>query len=97
MLVHELRASGEVSGDWRRIGGSHRLVGLLGVNVGGFVVPRMKARVASGQVQALVAAGRLTTAHEPVKATGEMDLQTARTIVMNDLAKSVFDVPEGSE
>jgi hypothetical protein len=94
-LVHELRASGEVSGDWRRIGGSHRLVGLLGVNVGGFVVPRMKARVASGQVQALVAAGRLTTAHEPVKAPEPMDLQTARKIVMDDLAAQMMT--EGSE
>lgn len=93
-LVHELRASGEVSGDWRRIGGAHRLVGLLGVNVGGFVVPRMKARVASGQVQALVAAGRLTTAHEPVIVPEPMDLQTARKIVMDDLARQMT---EGSE
>jgi hypothetical protein len=93
-LVHELRASGEVSGDWRRIGGSHRLVGLLGVNVGGFVVPRMKARVASGQVQALVAAGRLTTAHGQLTKPVEMDLQTARRIVMDDLASQMF---EGSE
>lgn len=97
-LVHELRASGEVSGDWRRIGGSHRLVGLLGVNVGGFVVPRMKARVASGQVQALVAAGRLTTAHGPLVKPAEMDLQTARKIVMDDLASQMFaEDTEGSE
>lgn len=92
-LVHELRAAGEVSGDWRRIGGQHRLVGLLGVNVGGFVVPRMKARVAGGQVQALVAAGRLSTAHDmPVKV--DMDLQTARRIVMDDLSRQMN---EGSE
>lgn len=92
-LVHELRAAGEVSGDWRRIGGQHRLVGLLGVNVGGFVVPRMKARVAGGQVQALIAAGRLSTAHDrPVKI--DMDLQTARKIVMDDLAAQMN---EGSE
>lgn len=93
-LVHELRASGEVSGDWRRIGGQHRLVGLLGVNVGGFVVPRMKARVASGQVQALVAAGRLSTAHGTVVRQAPMDLQTARKIVMDDLAAQMT---EGSE
>jgi hypothetical protein len=95
MLVHELRASGEVSGDWRRIGGQHRLVGLLGVNVGGFVVPRMKARVAGGQVQALIAAGRLTTAHGHPAAPAPMDLQTARMIVMDDLAKQMMT--EGSE
>jgi len=68
-------------------------VGLLGVNVGGFVVPRMKARVAGGQVQALVAAGRLSTAHDmPVKV--DMDLQTARRIVMDDLSRQMN---EGSE
>jgi len=94
MLVHELRASGEVSGDWRRIGGQHRLVGLLGVNVGGFVVPRMKARVAGGQVQALIASGRLTTAHLHPVAPEPMDLQMARKIVMDDLAQQMT---EGSE
>lgn len=62
-LVHELRASGQVSGDWRRIGSSLRLVGLLAVNVPGFPVPKMQARVASGVQEALVAAGRPTVAH----------------------------------
>jgi hypothetical protein len=62
-LVHELRASGQVSGDWRRIGSSLRLVGLLAVNVPGFPVPKMQARVASGQQEALIAAGRPTVAH----------------------------------
>jgi len=98
MLVHELRASGEVSGDWRRIGGSHRLVGLLGVNVGGFVVPRMKARVAGGQVQALIAAGRLTTAHN---VSHDVTRKRAYEIVMDDLASQVFGTScqdsEGSE
>lgn len=63
--VRELRASGQVSGDWRRIGGSLRLVGLLGVNVPGFPVPKMRARVASGAPLALVAAGRPTVGHGP--------------------------------
>mgnify|MGYP001618446762 FL=1 len=58
MRVHELRAAGQVSGDWRRIGGQLRLVGLLAVNVPGFPVPKMRARVASGVQHALVAAGR---------------------------------------
>jgi len=72
--VYALRASGRVSGDWRRIGGAMRLVGLLGVNVAGFpldapagtaarVQPR--AYVAAGQTQALVAAGQLPFA-QPV-------------------------------
>jgi hypothetical protein len=94
LLVHELRASGEVSGDWRRIGGQHRLVGLLGVNVGGFVVPRMKARVAGGQVQALIASGRLTTAHVHPAAPEPVDRKAAYKIVMDDLAAQMT---EGSE
>ena len=55
--VHELRASGRLSGDWRRIGGSLRLIGLLAVNVPGFPLPVPRARVASGSPTALVAAG----------------------------------------
>lgn len=58
LKVYELQAAGQVSGDWRRIGGQLRMVGLLAVNVPGFPVPAMRARVASGQPQALVAAGR---------------------------------------
>lgn len=97
-LVHELRASGEVSGDWRRIGGQHRLVGLLGVNVGGFVVPKMRARVAGGQVQALVAAGRLTTAHGHESGPEPVDRKAAYKIVMDDLAAQMFaESNEGSE
>jgi hypothetical protein len=55
--IHELRASGQVSGDWRSIGGKLRLVGLLAVNVPGFPVPKLKTRYASGSQLALVAAG----------------------------------------
>lgn len=54
--VHDLRASGRVSGDWRRIGGELRLVGLLAVNVAGFPL-NTRARVASGVPQSLIAAG----------------------------------------
>jgi hypothetical protein len=55
--VHELRASGRLSGDWRKVGGQLRLVGLLAVNVPGFPIPATRARIASGAPQALVAAG----------------------------------------
>jgi 2'-5' RNA ligase len=54
--VHALRAS-PISGDWRWIDGNLELVAALAVNVPGFPVPR--ARVASGVVTALVAAGVL--------------------------------------
>lgn len=55
--IRELRAAGQVSGDWRRIGGSLRLVGLLAVNVPGFPVPKLKTHLTSGQQLSLVAAG----------------------------------------
>lgn len=55
--IHELRASGQVSGDWRNIGGKLRLVGLLAVNVPGFPVPKLRAKYTGGHQLALVAAG----------------------------------------
>lgn len=55
--IHELRAAGQVSGDWRNIGGKLRLVGLLAVNVPGFPVPKLRTSYVQGQQLALVAAG----------------------------------------
>lgn len=55
--VYDLRAAGRVSGDWRRVGNQLRLVGVLGVNVAGFLSPNLTVRVASGVQTALVAAG----------------------------------------
>jgi len=57
--IRALRASAP-SGDWRPIGGSLELVAVCQVNVPGFPIAR--ARVASGQVYALVAAGASTLA-----------------------------------
>lgn len=68
--VHELRASGRLSGDWRRIGGALRLVGLLAVNVPGFPISPPRARVASGAPTALVAAGATTIGPTRIAATG---------------------------
>lgn len=84
--VHELRASGQVSGDWRRIGGKLRLVGLLAVNVPGFPVPRMQARVASGQVHALVAAGAPTVSRPR---TVDMTQKQAMRVMMDMLREKV--------
>ena len=86
LKVYELQAAGQVSGDWRRIGGQLRLVGLLAVNVPGFPVPKMRARVASGQPVALVAAGR------PVVAWGrsqEDEERHAVRLVMRMLSRRV--------
>ena len=52
--LRTIRAS-SVSGDWRPINGNLELVAVCAVNVPGFPITR--ARVASGQVVALVAAG----------------------------------------
>jgi hypothetical protein len=76
--VHELRASGQLSGDWRRIGGQLRLVGLLAVNVPGFPVPRPRARVASGSAQALVAAGKV--AHDAGQNAPDLTKVKARIV-----------------
>jgi len=54
--LHALRASA-LSGDWRRIGGSLRMVALLAVNVPGFPIPRTAAFVANTRQLSLVAAG----------------------------------------
>lgn len=88
LLVHELRASGQVSGDWRRIGGQLRMVGLLGVNVPGFGVPKMRARVASGEPQTLLAAGQLTVSHGMSDAEVRMQ---AYKLVMDDLFRQVSE------
>lgn len=79
LKVYELQAAGQVSGDWRRIGGQLRLVGLLAVNVPGFPVPRMRARVASGEPQALVAAGRPQVAFG--LSEGEVQRQALRVVM----------------
>lgn len=86
LRVYELQAAGQVSGDWRRIGGQLRLVGLLAVNVPGFPVPKMRARVASGQPQALVAAGRPTVGGGMTQ--GELESWATR-IVMRMLSRQV--------
>jgi hypothetical protein len=54
--IADLRAA-KLSGDWREVNGSLRLVAMLAVNVPGFPVPRLSARVAEGKSLALVAAG----------------------------------------
>jgi hypothetical protein len=86
LRVYELQAAGQVSGDWRRIGGKLRLVGLLAVNVPGFPVPKMRALVSGGQLQALVAAGRPQVAWGRSQVDVERD---AVRIVMRMLSRRV--------
>jgi hypothetical protein len=87
--VRQLRASGQVSGDWRRIAGSLRLVGLLAVNVPGFPVPRTRARVASGSPLALVAAGQLLPGDMMAAARIDADVDRALRRAMQRVAATV--------
>lgn len=87
-LVHALRAAGAVSGDWRRIGNKLRLVGLLAVNVPGFSIPKMGARVASGVQEALIAAGRPTTVH---MVSQKERVQEAFQIVMDKIFAEIHE------
>lgn len=54
--IRILRAS-PLSGDWRFVGGNLELVGALAVNLPGFPIPRTQGLVASGSLNAIVAAG----------------------------------------
>ena len=70
--IRAIRASAP-SGDWRPINGNLELVAVCQVNVPGFPIAR--ARVASGEVYALVAAGASYLAH--LKDNPELVLQAA--------------------
>jgi hypothetical protein len=61
--VAALRGSGQVSPDWRRIGGSLRMVALLTVNTSGYTVPRARSLVASGEIQTLISSGMVAVQH----------------------------------
>jgi hypothetical protein len=61
--VASLRASGQVSPDWRRIGGALRMVALLTVNTSGYTVPRARSLVSSGEIQTLISSGMITVQH----------------------------------
>lgn len=54
--VDAVRAAA-LSGDWRNVNGNLELVAALAVNVPGFPIPRVAARVASGEQVSLVASG----------------------------------------
>lgn len=54
--LYVLKATGALSGDWRRIGGNLELVAALAVNVPGFPVPRVEMAASAGRTLSLVAA-----------------------------------------
>jgi hypothetical protein len=73
--IRALRASAP-SGDWRPIKGHLELVAVCQVNVPGFPIAR--ARVASGQVMALVAAGANMLAHMKSDPVAELNARIDR-------------------
>ena len=93
--IRALRASAP-SGDWRPIRGSLELVAVCQVNVPGFPVAR--ARVASGAVMALVAAGASTLAkmkHDPLTELSDrlarLEMSgNAELVAKAESAKAVF-------
>lgn len=87
--VAALRASGQVSPDWRRIGGKMRLVGLLTVNISGYQVPNVRTYVASGEIKSMVASG-FVTVHQPSITAQDNALK----ILRDQLSRRVH--PEGN-
>lgn len=95
--VRALRASAP-SGDWRPIKGQLELVAVCQVNVPGFPIAR--ARVASGAVMALVAAGAQVLARMKSDPVAELSsriekleqLENAQLSTKADIAKAKFDV-----
>ena len=59
--VYVLKATGALSGDWRRIGGNLELVAALAVNVPGFPIPRVEMAASAGRTMSLVAAAIVAT------------------------------------
>lgn len=77
--MRELR-SAPMSGDWRDVGGNLELIGILGVNIPGFSVPRVKAMVASGRTNTLIRpADGATVVEEPVKEPSKVEIFAARS------------------
>lgn len=86
--IRALRASAP-SGDWRPIRGSLELVAVCQVNVPGFPIAR--ARVASGAVMALVAAGAATLAKMKADPVAELNGRLAKleSLVVSERADEV--------
>jgi hypothetical protein len=75
--VAALRASGQVSPDWRTIGGQLKMVGLLTVNISGFQVPSVRTYTDRGEIQAMVASG-LVSVHRPEPTEAELNERALR-------------------
>jgi hypothetical protein len=91
--VQALRGSGQVSPDWRRIGGELRMVGLLAVNVSGYQVPKARSLVASGEIRSLIVSGMVNVRH-PEPDEEELN-RRAMLLLRQALAARVHPANEG--
>lgn len=64
-----------VSGDWRKIGSSLELVGILAVNTPGFPVPRARAGLVAGAQVSLIASGLCGCENEDLADEDDTDLE----------------------
>jgi hypothetical protein len=76
-----LKASGRVSGDWRKIGGTLELVAALVVNVPGFPLPRPALAASAAGAEALVASGIV----DPPRTPADDD----RRLLLHDLVAAI--------
>jgi hypothetical protein len=90
--VHSLRASGQVSPDWRRIGGALRMVALLTVNTSGYQAPSSRSFVASGEIRSLVASG-IVPVQRPKQA--ELSEEELEQIAMRAVQRKLIERVHG--
>lgn len=74
--IYALRASGKVSGDWRKIAGGLELVAALVVNTPGFSIPRPALAASGTSATAMVAAGIVRTPVAPALSSGAITVDS---------------------
>jgi hypothetical protein len=71
-----LKASGRLSGDWRRIGGSLELVAALAVNVPGFPITRPALVASAGHIESAIGLGVVDLAPEDSLVASAVTVET---------------------
>jgi hypothetical protein len=84
--IHDLRASGRLSGDWRAWGSGLEMVAALAVNVPGFPVPPEALAASGGYQSALVAAGIVDTMTLDTQTFQQLDTDAIIAIARNAVA-----------
>ena len=95
--IAKMRQSSGPSGDWRPIGGRLELVNVHYVNTPGFPVPRLRARVASGELVSLTASvGEVETIAEGIEAATPDVVDAVQEIVEEAAGAGAEDGGESS-